>query len=37
MNDRGVLFLSIPPSYYENLKLGLANAGIKVAEDIERI
>lgn len=32
---RGVEFLTIPDTYYENLKKGLANAGIKVAEDIE--
>ena len=37
MTDRGVEFLTIPDTYYDNLKKGLANAGIKVAEDIERI
>lgn len=34
MKDRGVDFLTIPKAYYGNLKKGLANAGIKVAEDI---
>ena len=33
--DRGLEFLTIPDAYYENLKKGLANAGIKVQEDIE--
>ena len=28
-------FLTIPDAYYENLKKGLANAGIKVQEDLE--
>ena len=28
--ERGVEFLTIPDAYYENLKKGLANAGIKV-------
>jgi len=28
MKDRGVEFLSVPDTYYENLKKGLANAGI---------
>ena len=35
--DRGVEFLTIPNAYYENLKKGLENAGIKVEEDIEAI
>ena len=35
--DRGIEFLTIPDAYYENLKKGLANAGIKVAEDIEEL
>ena len=33
--DRGLEFLTIPEAYYDNLKKGLANAGIKVQEDIE--
>ena len=37
MTDRGVEFLTIPNSYYENLKKGLANAGIQVIEDIEKL
>lgn len=37
MVDRGVEFLQVPDTYYENLKKGLAHAGIKVAEDIETI
>lgn len=35
MRDRGVEFLTVPDAYYENLKKGLANAGIEVTEDIE--
>ena len=35
MRDRGVEFLTVPDAYYENLKKGLANAGINVTEDIE--
>jgi 4-hydroxyphenylpyruvate dioxygenase len=37
LSDRGVEFLSVPDTYYENLKKGLANAGITVTEDIETI
>jgi len=37
MTDRGVEFLTVPDTYYENLKKGLANAGIQVAEDIEAL
>jgi 4-hydroxyphenylpyruvate dioxygenase-like putative hemolysin len=37
MADRGVEFLTIPDAYYENLKKGLANAGIQVAEDIDAL
>jgi len=37
MADRGVEFLSIPGTYYENLAKGLASAGIEVTEDIEKI
>jgi len=37
MTDRGVEFLTIPNAYYDNLKKGLANAGINVTEDIERL
>lgn len=32
---RGIEFLTVPDTYYENLKKGLANAGIKVQEDLE--
>jgi 4-hydroxyphenylpyruvate dioxygenase len=35
--DRGVEFLTIPDTYYENLKKGLENAGIKVVEDIDEL
>jgi len=35
--DRGVEFLTVPDAYYENLKKGLANAGIEVEEDIEAL
>jgi 4-hydroxyphenylpyruvate dioxygenase len=35
MRDRGVEFLTVPDAYYDNLKKGLANAGIEVTEDIE--
>jgi 4-hydroxyphenylpyruvate dioxygenase-like putative hemolysin len=35
MKDRGVEFLTIPDTYYEHLKKGLAHAGIKVLEDID--
>jgi len=37
LKSRGVTFLSIPPTYYENLKKGLANAGIQVEEDLDAI
>lgn len=37
MSDRGVEFLTIPNAYYENLKKGLASAGITVEEDIDAI
>lgn len=37
MQDRGVEFLTIPDAYYDNLKKGLAHAGIKVEEDIEQL
>ena len=32
--DRGIEFLTIPDAYYDNLKKGLANAGIQVQEDL---
>ena len=35
LSDRGVEFLQIPDAYYENLKKGIASAGIEVAEDID--
>jgi len=37
MQERGVEFLTIPGTYYENLIKGLANAGVEVKEDIEKI
>lgn len=37
LKSRGVTFLDVPPTYYENLKKGLLNAGIQVEEDIEAI
>jgi len=37
LKARGVTFLDVPPTYYENMKKGLANAGIVVEEDIEAI
>jgi len=37
MKDRGMEFLTVPDTYYENLKKGLAHAGIKVVEDIEEL
>jgi len=35
MTERGVEFLSIPETYYENLVKGIANAQIEVKEDIQ--
>lgn len=35
LTERGVEFLTIPDAYYENLKKGIAHAGITVEEDIE--
>lgn len=35
MQSRGVEFLTIPDTYYENLKKGLANSEVNVEEDIE--
>jgi 4-hydroxyphenylpyruvate dioxygenase len=37
LSDRGVEFLTIPPTYYENLQKGLAQASIQVTEDIEKL
>lgn len=37
LKARGIEFLSIPDTYYENLKKGLAKVDIKVIEDIEVI
>lgn len=37
MTNRGVEFLTVPDTYYENLKAGLAHAGIQVTEDIEKL
>ena len=37
MQVRGCQFLTIPDSYYENLKERLASSATKVAEDIEAL
>ena len=37
MEDRGTEFLKVPDTYYENLRKGLANAGIEVKEDIDAL
>jgi len=37
MKARGCIFLTIPPTYYENLRKRLADAGTKVAEDLDVI
>lgn len=38
MKARGVEFLDkIPDTYYDNLKIGLANAKLEVKEDIETL
>lgn len=37
MADRGTEFLTVPDTYYENLRNGLAHAGIQVTEDIDRL
>ncbi|KAJ3218834.1 hypothetical protein HK099_004910 [Clydaea vesicula] len=37
LRKRGVQFLSVPPSYYENLKLRLDSSNIKVAEDLKKL
>lgn len=37
MKDRGCQFLTIPPSYYDNLGKRLADKGTQVAEDLEII
>jgi len=37
MKAHGVDFLSVPPSYYEQLKKRLENSGIEVAEDLSVI
>jgi len=37
MKERGVEFLSIPDTYYENLKKGLSSANIQVEEDIIKL
>lgn len=35
MKNRGVEFLTIPDSYYDNLRKNLPHANIKVKEDID--
>ncbi|KAI9216085.1 Glyoxalase/Bleomycin resistance protein/Dihydroxybiphenyl dioxygenase [Blastocladiella britannica] len=37
LRDRGTEFLSIPATYYENLKLRLASSKTKVTEDMEML
>lgn len=37
MTDRGVEFLSVPDTYYDNLRKGIKNAGIEVKEDIDAL
>jgi 4-hydroxyphenylpyruvate dioxygenase len=37
LRARGLEFLSIPDSYYENLRERLASAGMKLAEDLNRL
>lgn len=37
MRDRGCQFLTIPPSYYDNLAKRLGDMGTKVAEDLDMI
>jgi 4-hydroxyphenylpyruvate dioxygenase len=37
MSERGTEFLKVPDTYYENLRKGLANAGIEVKEDIDTL
>ena len=37
MRARGVQFLTIPDTYYENLRKGIANSGIQVEEDIKKL
>jgi len=37
MKARGVLFLTIPPAYYDNLFKGLEKSGLDVKEDLEKI
>lgn len=35
--DRGVEFLQVPETYYDNLRKGIQNAGIEVKEDIDTL
>lgn len=37
MKDRGCQFLTIPPTYYDNLAKRLGEAGTQVQEDLEII
>jgi 4-hydroxyphenylpyruvate dioxygenase len=37
LTDRGVEFLTIPLSYYDNLQKGLEQAGIQVTEDMSEL
>jgi 4-hydroxyphenylpyruvate dioxygenase len=37
LRQRGQKFLSIPKTYYDNLRVRLAAAGTKVVEDLDKI
>ncbi len=37
LRDRGVDFLSVPDSYYENLKIRLSTSAVKVIESIDTL
>lgn len=37
MADRGVEFLKVPDTYYDNLRRGIESAGIQVTEDIDAL
>lgn len=37
MQARGLEFLTIPDSYYDNLRARLANSPTKVMEDLDKI
>lgn len=37
MKDRGLEFLTIPDTYYENLRKRLAISNVKVEEDLQKL